>query len=236
MKLGFDGQFIFLHPLNVKMLQKEFGMYHLFPESISAPILELEEVTQTEEVRRRTRYLGHLPIGCDYLFCELDLSNLVSDDTLNAFSIELARRQKRREERSKPESKNKSIMDTSDFILEETPRLEPNEPEIYGQTEVTDKPQPQQQQSAEDDDFKRTGGSYAHAVSGIMSNIVENPPLSQTSEAKSAWHPRSREPMKSATSSSDSSASSPTPTPKTTKSSKNRNLLLSTSGLRGHYR
>lgn len=218
------------------MLQKEFGMYHLFPETISAPILELEEVTQTEEVRRRTRYLSHLPIGCDYLFCELDLSNLVSGDTLNAFSTELVRRQKRREERSKPESKNRTIIDSSDFILEETPRLEPKEQEIPSQTESIDTSQPQPQQSIEDDDFKRTGGSYAHAVSGIMSNIVENPPLSQIPEAKSAWYPRSRETARSTTSETDPSASSPTPTSKTPKSSKNRNLLLSTSGLRGHYR
>lgn len=44
-----DGQPIFLHPLDVKILAHEFGSFHDFPpQLVDIPVIQLEDFTQTE--------------------------------------------------------------------------------------------------------------------------------------------------------------------------------------------
>ncbi|KAI3648615.1 hypothetical protein MP228_006469 [Amoeboaphelidium protococcarum] len=67
-----DGQYSFLHPLDIKIIKSAFGEYQDFPHEIYATISVVTETTMTEEVRKKYRYLGHLPLGCDVSFIELD--------------------------------------------------------------------------------------------------------------------------------------------------------------------
>eukprot|EP01102_Stenamoeba_stenopodia_P008210 TRINITY_DN2342_c0_g1_i1.p1 TRINITY_DN2342_c0_g1~~TRINITY_DN2342_c0_g1_i1.p1 ORF type:complete len:683 (+),score=168.66 TRINITY_DN2342_c0_g1_i1:197-2245(+) len=109
------GTLIFLHPLNVKMLLEEFTSYDRFPEVITAVILELEEQAVTEEFRRRYKYLRHLPISCSVLFCEIDLSKIVSERTMRLFYQQLRKRADKRakERREKLSDSSKSQSDSS---------------------------------------------------------------------------------------------------------------------------
>lgn len=87
-----DGQPYFLCPLTIKILRREFGSYDCFPRFLCAPVVEIELYLMTEELRKRHRYLQHIPIGCQLGLCELDLSSVVSSDTLREFSTEIAAR------------------------------------------------------------------------------------------------------------------------------------------------
>ena len=100
-----DGQYVYLHPLDIKMLKHEFGSYEDFPDDIRVVILEFEESTLTEELRRRYKYLNHLPLGCDVAFCEVDLANVVSNETIAVFAQELKQRRLRRLNRIKKEER-----------------------------------------------------------------------------------------------------------------------------------
>lgn len=108
------GTLIFLHPLNVKMMLEEFASYERFPEVITGVILELEEQAVSEDFRKRYKYLRHLPISCSVLFCEIDLSKIVSERTMRLFSQQLRKRaDKRQRERREKLSDSKSQSDSS---------------------------------------------------------------------------------------------------------------------------
>ena len=67
------------------MLVKEFGSLENCPETINAEILEKESTVMNEELRDRLRYLRHLPIASTFEVTELDISKLVSKQTVQCF-------------------------------------------------------------------------------------------------------------------------------------------------------
>ena len=102
-----DGQHIFLHPINARCLIKEYGSLEHCPQTIVGNIVEMECHTQTEELRRRFRYLRHLPLTCEFAICELDLKPpVVSWQTLKCFKDDLRKRRLRRQKKAKEEAKH----------------------------------------------------------------------------------------------------------------------------------
>lgn len=81
-----DGQHYYLHPLDIKVLKYEFGDYSQFPTHLKLPIVSLKESTVTADLRKRCKYLSHLPLNCDVVFCEADLTDVVSSTTLSMFN------------------------------------------------------------------------------------------------------------------------------------------------------
>lgn len=68
-----DGQNIYLHPLNVKMLQACYGTLDLAPVLIKAQIIQKEHHSMDEEHRRKFTCLGHLPLTCQFAVVEVEL-------------------------------------------------------------------------------------------------------------------------------------------------------------------
>lgn len=100
-----DGQHIYLHPLDIRILKHEFGSYADFPLTLTAPIVAISESTLTADLRKRFKYLSHLPLSCDVTFVELELSGIVSEETTLTFSNELKSRMTKRREKFKKEEK-----------------------------------------------------------------------------------------------------------------------------------
>lgn len=78
-----DGSHVYLHPLDIRILKQEFGDYSAFPPKISARVQEYEEGSVNSDLRKRFRYLGHLPLGSDVTFAEVVLDGLVAEETLS---------------------------------------------------------------------------------------------------------------------------------------------------------
>ncbi|TPX58352.1 hypothetical protein PhCBS80983_g03202 [Powellomyces hirtus] len=87
-----DGQHLYLHPLDIKVLKYEYETYDRFPDHIEVDVIKVQESTMTEDLRKRCRYLGHVPLSCDVTFCEIDPSRLVKSETSRAFEKELSQR------------------------------------------------------------------------------------------------------------------------------------------------
>ncbi|XP_011863235.1 PREDICTED: RING finger protein 10 isoform X2 [Vollenhovia emeryi] len=101
-----DGQHIYLHAANVKMLEMEYGALEDCPHVITGKLLEKEGGIYTEELRRRLRYLCHLPVTCSFELVEIELKPpLVSKEVLHAFHEQLNSRQKYREQKEREERK-----------------------------------------------------------------------------------------------------------------------------------
>ncbi|XP_068094793.1 E3 ubiquitin-protein ligase RNF10 [Hyperolius riggenbachi] len=99
-----DSQHIYLHPVNVRCLVHEYGSLERCPEIITATVVEIDGFTVTEEVRRRYRYLCHLPLTCEFSVCEMALGPpAVSQETLAYFADEVEKRKKLRQRKARDE-------------------------------------------------------------------------------------------------------------------------------------
>uniref|UniRef100_A0A8C5M4X2 E3 ubiquitin-protein ligase RNF10 n=1 Tax=Leptobrachium leishanense TaxID=445787 RepID=A0A8C5M4X2_9ANUR len=99
-----DGQHLFLHPVNVRSLVHEYGSLDHCPEKITAAVVEIDGFTMTEEVRRRHRYLCHLPLTCEFSICEMALlPPTVSPETLMFFADEVEKRKRLRQRKARDE-------------------------------------------------------------------------------------------------------------------------------------
>ncbi|XP_036434142.1 RING finger protein 10 isoform X1 [Colossoma macropomum] len=101
-----DGQQMFLHPVNVRCLLREYGSLENSPQSITAAIVEIEGHTVNEDVRRRHRYLSHLPLTCEFSICELNLQPpILSKETLDSFTDDLEKRKRLRQKKARDEKR-----------------------------------------------------------------------------------------------------------------------------------
>ena len=67
-----SGQNIFLHPLDIKVLHSKYGSYAAFPRTIHVKVSGADEGSMNEELRRRCKYLTHIPAAADVVFVEVD--------------------------------------------------------------------------------------------------------------------------------------------------------------------
>lgn len=101
-----DGQQMFLHPVNVRCLLRQYGSLEASPPAITATVVEVEGQAVTEEVRRRHRYLAHLPLTCEFSICELALQPpVVSRETLDSFADDLEKRKRLRQKKARDEKR-----------------------------------------------------------------------------------------------------------------------------------
>ncbi len=81
-----DGQPLYLHSINVRMLQMMYGSLDRAPHVIGGKIVQKEVCSMTEELRKRLKYLQHLPVTSQFEVAELSMgSELVSEEVLDAF-------------------------------------------------------------------------------------------------------------------------------------------------------
>ncbi|KAL6634257.1 hypothetical protein ACP70R_026928 [Stipagrostis hirtigluma subsp. patula] len=98
-----DGQYLILHPLNMRCLLNHFGSCDMLPPRITGKILELETVTQSEATRKRYRFLSHFSLTTTFQFCEIDLSDVLPPSSLAPFMDEIKKREKQRKRTAKKE-------------------------------------------------------------------------------------------------------------------------------------
>lgn len=101
-----DGQHIYLHSINVRMLEMMYGGLDNCPSTIKGKIVEKESGSMTGELRKRLRYMMHIPITCQFEVVEIELlPPLVSHDVAIAFHDQIEMRKKRRFKLAKAEKR-----------------------------------------------------------------------------------------------------------------------------------
>lgn len=113
-----DGQPIFLHALNVQMLVKQFGTLEKCPTVIKAKILEKEGSVMTEELRDRLRYLRHLPVPTNFEVAELEMNQMLSEETMKLFKDQVEKRKRNRDRKLRDEKRReKKIKHEEDRMM-----------------------------------------------------------------------------------------------------------------------
>lgn len=98
----------YLSPLDIRILKAAFGDFSSFPSTI---LPRIERVSAghivDDELRKRAKYLAHLPHGCEVAFLECNWTDTVVPDVLEGFSTEIERRRKRNREKEAREEKER---------------------------------------------------------------------------------------------------------------------------------
>ncbi|KAF8079028.1 hypothetical protein FPV67DRAFT_1467251 [Lyophyllum atratum] len=96
---------LFLHPLDIKILLSHFKSYSSFPDTIIIRVESFAEGTVNDDLRKRCKYLGHMPEGTDVVFIEADLSDVVGAEGLKNFEGALKTRTSRRKEKGRKDDR-----------------------------------------------------------------------------------------------------------------------------------
>jgi len=106
-----DGRLVFLESFFMKLLLHEHGGYNSLPLVLQDIRIErLNELSITDEIRRRHKYLAHLPLGTQVKLAELDLRSHLSQATKEHFAEEFLRRKEERKAQEKQNRKKANRM------------------------------------------------------------------------------------------------------------------------------
>ena len=116
-----------MHPIDIRILLNQYKSYENFPETIQGKILEIEEIGQTEALRKRYRFLSHLPVACQFKFVEIDMRPLVSTEAIEPVYDDIAKRVrhrknlKRKEEQEKARIEHEAMLRNAQIDMGEFP-------------------------------------------------------------------------------------------------------------------
>lgn len=103
---------IFLSSLNAKCLITQFGSLKNAPTTISATMLEIDDYTMDQDVRRRFRYLNHLSLGEAFSLVYLDSDGLgLSKETFEKHKIQIQQRKKKLNQKDRAEKKAHKLVE-----------------------------------------------------------------------------------------------------------------------------
>lgn len=98
----------YLAPLDIRILKAAFGDFSSFPATILPRVEHISTGHIVDnELRKRAKYLGHLPYGCEVNFLECDWTDLVQPEVLERFRPETEKRRKRNREKEAREEKER---------------------------------------------------------------------------------------------------------------------------------
>lgn len=96
----------YLSPLDIRILKAAFGDFATFPSTI---LPRVERVSTghviDDDLRKRTKYLAHLPYGCEVSFLECDWTDTVAPEILDKFKPEIERRRRRNQDKETKEER-----------------------------------------------------------------------------------------------------------------------------------
>lgn len=99
-----DGQPLFLHSMNTRMLQAMYGSLDKSPQKITGKIVHKDSSSMSEDLRKRLKYLQHLPICTQFEVVEIEFKqDIIAPEVLVQFKGEVSRRRKDRQKRARAE-------------------------------------------------------------------------------------------------------------------------------------
>ncbi|OMJ21365.1 putative RING finger protein [Smittium culicis] len=102
-----DGQHIFLSQLDLRILKDSYkNSIDLMPKRINLQVDFMSRIDVTVEYRRKNKIFDHLPLRCDMIIVEADLSDVVDSETINDYGKKLKLRRNHHLDQLKREAKD----------------------------------------------------------------------------------------------------------------------------------
>ncbi|EPE35344.1 RING/U-box [Glarea lozoyensis ATCC 20868] len=98
----------YLAPLDIRILKSAFGNFASFPSTLLPRVERVQTGhVMDDELRKRTKYLSHLPHGCEVGFLECNWTDVVLPEVLEQFKPEIEKRRKRNWEKENREERDR---------------------------------------------------------------------------------------------------------------------------------
>ncbi|KAH0610840.1 uncharacterized protein H6S33_011267 [Morchella sextelata] len=98
----------YLSSLDIRILKTAFGSYHALPTAILPRVENITTGTSVDdELRKRAKYVAHLPAGCEVGFLECDWTDIVPPEILDRFKGEIDRRRKKKHDKEQKEERDR---------------------------------------------------------------------------------------------------------------------------------
>ena len=98
----------YLSPLDIRILKAAFGPFSSFPSTI---LPRVEHISTghliDDDIRKRAKYLAHLPHGCEVSFLECDWTDVIAPNVLAQFASDIERRRKRHQDKEVREERDR---------------------------------------------------------------------------------------------------------------------------------
>ncbi|KAK7429647.1 hypothetical protein QQZ08_003842 [Neonectria magnoliae] len=99
---------LYLSPLDIRILKTKYGSFSSFPSTLLPQVEHISTGHVVDDaMRKRAKYLGHLPRGCVVSFLECDWTDIVPAETLASFSGDIERRRKRNRDKETQEERER---------------------------------------------------------------------------------------------------------------------------------
>ncbi|CAK7568638.1 MAG: hypothetical protein SEPTF4163_006635 [Sporothrix epigloea] len=99
---------LYLSPLDIRILKTKYASFSSFPSTLLPRVEHISTGHVVDDaMRRRAKYLGHLPAGCVVSFLECDWTDIVPAETLATFSEDIERRRKRNRDKAAQEERER---------------------------------------------------------------------------------------------------------------------------------
>lgn len=99
---------LYLAPLDIRILKARFGDYSNFPSTLLPRVEHASAGHVVDDVlRKRAKYLAHLPHGCVVTFLECDWTDIVPAEILDNFTNELVKRRKSHSDKDAQEERER---------------------------------------------------------------------------------------------------------------------------------
>ncbi|KAK0759995.1 hypothetical protein N5P37_007073 [Trichoderma harzianum] len=99
---------LYLSPLDIRILKTKYGSFSAFPSTLLPRVEHISTGHVVDDaLRKRAKYLGHLPYGCVISFLECDWTDIVPAETLESFASDIERRRNRNREKAAQEERER---------------------------------------------------------------------------------------------------------------------------------
>lgn len=99
---------LYLSPLDIRILKTRYGSFSAFPSTLLPRVEHISTGHIVDDaLRKRAKYLGHLPYGCLISFLECDWTDIVPAEVLEPFNDEIERRRKRNKDKAMQEERER---------------------------------------------------------------------------------------------------------------------------------
>lgn len=99
---------LYLSPLDIRILKTKYGSFSAFPSTLLPRVEHISTGHVVDEViRKRAKYLGHLPHGCVISFLECDWTDIVPAEVLDTFAEDISKRRQRNRDKAAQEERER---------------------------------------------------------------------------------------------------------------------------------
>lgn len=99
---------LYLSPLDIRILKTKFGSFSSFPSTLLPRVEHISTGHVVDDaMRKRAKYLGHLPRGCVVSYLECDWTDIIPAEILDTFAKDIERRRKHNRDKAAQEDRER---------------------------------------------------------------------------------------------------------------------------------